>query len=90
MSLLYLFLDGFGEPSICTFGCGLRLLGWCSLTGQLLYDCATWRRLFIRDNKLTAGSLINVIVLSLALCNHGESKKEGEANCKIQSRTSAS
>src|SRR5262245_40267661 len=55
-----------------------------SLTGQLLYDCATWGRLFVRDNKLTIGSLVNVIVLGLALCNHSETKKKGETKCKIQ------
>jgi hypothetical protein len=56
-----------------------------SLTGQLSYDFATWGRLLVRDNKLTLRSLVNVIILGLALGDHGETKKKGETKCKIQS-----
>ena len=35
-----------------------------------------------------AGSLINVVVLGVPLCNHSEPKKKGETRCKIQSRPS--
>jgi hypothetical protein len=51
---------------------------------KLFYDFASWRGLLIRDNQLTVGSLVNVVVLGLALCNHGETKKKGETKCKIQ------
>ena len=52
---------------------------------QLLDDFAPWRRLLIRDNQLTVGSLVNVIILGLAICNHSETKKKGETKWKIQS-----
>jgi hypothetical protein len=45
---------------------------------QLLYDFAPWRRLLIRDNQLTIGTLVNVIILGLILCNHSETKKKSE------------
>jgi hypothetical protein len=46
---------------------------------------ASWGRLPIRDNQGTIGSLIDVIVLGLAWCEHSETKKKGETKCKIQS-----
>ena len=39
----------------------------------------------MRLNQLTVGTLVNVIVLGLALCDHSETKKKGETKCKIQS-----
>ena len=54
----------------------------------LLYDFAPWRRLLIRDNQLTVRTLVNVIILGLALCNHSETKKKGETKCEVQSHTS--
>jgi hypothetical protein len=86
---LYLFLDGFGEPFVWTFGCGLPGLELAGLPyqlpRQLVYDFAPWRRLLIRDDQLIIGTLVNVIFLGLALCNHGETNKKGETKCKIQS-----
>ena len=45
-----------------------------------------WRRLLIRDNQLTLGAFVKVVILGLGLCNYGETKKKGETRCKIQSR----
>ena len=42
----------------------------------------------MRLNQRTVGSLINVIVLGLALSDDGETKKKGETKRAIQSRTS--
>ena len=73
-----------------TFGCVL-LGSWACGTSlsvtarQLLYDFAPWRWLLIRDNQLTVGTFVNVVILGLALCNHSETKKKGETKCKIQS-----
>jgi hypothetical protein len=47
-----------------------------------------FRRLLVRDNQVTLGSLVNVIVLGLALGSHSETKKEGETKPTIQSHTS--
>jgi len=52
-------------------------LGWRILAGQLLYDCATWGRLLVRDNKLTFGGLIDVVVFGVALSDDGETEKDG-------------
>jgi hypothetical protein len=84
---IYLFLEGFGEPSVCTFGCGLP--GFViSYPRQVLlfYDFAPWRRRLIRDNQLAVGILVNVMFLGLTLCHHSQTKKKGETKCKIQSR----
>ena len=71
---------------------GLRLAGFLVLRGFLnsragksLYDFTPWRWLLIRDNQLTVGTLVNVVVLGVALCNHSETKKKNETKCKIQS-----
>jgi hypothetical protein len=67
-----MFLDGFGEPSVCTFGCvllgslGLRDLP-ISPAMQLFYDFASWSWLLIRDNQLTVGTFVKVVILGLAL-----------------------
>ncbi len=70
----------------------LRLAGFLGLwnfpisdSRQLFYDFAPWRRLLIRDNQLTIGTLVNVIILGPALCDHSETKKKGETKCKVQS-----
>jgi hypothetical protein len=44
---------------------------------MLLDEFAPWRWLLIRDNQGTVRSLVNVIVLSQALRNHGETMKQG-------------
>jgi hypothetical protein len=89
MPPIYMFLDGFGEPSVCTFGC--VLLGSLGLRDfpisparQLFYDFASWSWLLIRDNQLTVGTFVKVVILGLALCNHSVTKKKGETKCKIQ------
>ena len=53
----------------------------------LLYDFASWRGLLVRDDQLTVGTLVNVIVLSMPWRNHSETKKKGETKRKIQSCT---
>jgi hypothetical protein len=61
----------------------LRLVGRLGLLdfvisspGELFYDFASWRGFLIRDNQPTIRSLVNVIVLGLALCNHSETEKQ--------------
>ena len=88
MSSFYLFLDGFGEPSVCPFGCALPVLGLVRARAvSLFYDFAPWRRLLIRENQLTVGILVTVIFLGVALCNHSETKKV-ETKCMIQNGNS--
>jgi hypothetical protein len=53
-------------------------------TSLLLYDFAPWRGLLVRDNKLAVGRLINVVILGLALCNHGETKKRAKQNARFK------
>ena len=31
------------------------------------------------------GAFVKVVILGLALCDHGESEKKGETKCKVQS-----
>ena len=69
----------------------VRLVAACRVLGLVKPQtgfAATWRGLLVRDDQLPAGSLINVVVLGVPLCNHSEPKKKGETRCKIQSRTS--
>ena len=54
-----------------------KFLGWCSLAGKLLYDCAAWGRLLVRDNQVTFGSLVNVVILGAALSDASETEKKG-------------
>jgi hypothetical protein len=44
--------------------------------------------LFIRDDQLTLGTFVKVVVLGLALSDNGETEKKRETNCTIQNRTS--
>src|SRR5215831_15629865 len=90
---VYLFLVGFGEPSSCTFDCGL--LGFLGLrrfpishAGKSFYDFGPRRWLLIRDNQLTLGTFVKVVIIGLALRDHGETKTKGQTNCKPQSHTS--
>src|SRR5215813_5923080 len=53
-----------------------------------LDDFAPWRWLLIRDNQLTFGAFVKVVILGLALCDHGETKKKGQTRCRLQSHTS--
>jgi hypothetical protein len=46
---------------------------------------STGRLLIIRDNQLTIGTFVKVLILGLALCDHGESKRKGETKYKVQS-----
>ena len=55
---------------------------------SLPYDFATWGRLLVRDNQVTIGSLVDVIVLGLALSDDSETKKKDETKRKVQSHTS--
>jgi hypothetical protein len=59
-------------------------LGWYSLTGQLLYDCATWRGLLVRDNKLTFGGLLDVAVFSVALSDDGKTEKKAKQDARFK------
>src|SRR5262245_37612650 len=59
-----------------------------SRAGNSLYDFGPWRRLLVRDNQLTFGGLIDIVVFGVALSEGGETKKKGETNGKLQSRTS--
>src|SRR5262249_6062986 len=92
---VYLFLVGFGEPSSCTFDCGL--LGFLGLrrfpishAGKSFYDFGPRRWLLIRDNQLTLGAFVKVVILGPALRGHSEDKKQSKPNCEIQSCTSSS
>jgi hypothetical protein len=71
---LYLVLDGFGEPCVSTFGCGLPGSWACEASGRF---CCFMILL------PGGGSLFE-----MTLCNHSETKKKGETKCKVQSHTS--
>ena len=49
---------------------------------------APWWWLLVRDNKLTFGSFVNVVLVGLALSAGDETEKNGETNYTIQNRTS--
>jgi hypothetical protein len=52
---------------------------------MLLYDFASWSWLLIRDNQLTVGTFVKVVILGLALCNHSVTKKKGrKKNAKFK------
>jgi hypothetical protein len=52
--------------------------------GQSFYDLAPWRRLLIRDNQLTFGAFVKIVILGLAIRNHGETKKRAKQNATFK------
>jgi hypothetical protein len=72
---LYLVLDGFGEPSVRPCCCVLPGSWACGISVSVPHGIC----FMILP---TIGSLVNVIVLSLALGNYTETKKEGNQSCR--------
>jgi len=70
----------------------LRLTGFLGLCDFLLIgpamlsdDLAPWGWLLVRDNQSTIGSLVDVILLGVAFCDHTETEDKGQTRCKFQS-----
>jgi hypothetical protein len=55
---------------------------------MLLDHFASRRRFLVRDNQLSSGIVVDVVVLGLGLCNHRETNEKGETKCETQSCTS--
>src|SRR5215471_16909586 len=49
-----------------------------SLSGKSFYDFGSWWWLLIRDNQLTLGTFVKVVVLGLAFRNQSETNKKGD------------
>jgi hypothetical protein len=83
----------FGEPSVWRFGCVL-LGSWGCGTSLSVGPGSCFMILLPGGGSLfeitssPLRSLVDVIVLGLALRNDSKPKKKGETRCKIQSRTS--
>jgi hypothetical protein len=56
---------------------------WGFAISYLGNDFAPWRWLLIRNNHLSIGAVVDVIILGPAFCYHGESKKNGEQNASL-------
>jgi hypothetical protein len=93
---IYLFLGGFGRASrlsvwlwivalMALWGFAISYLG----KATVFYDFAPWRWLLIRNNHLSVGIVVDVIILGPAFCYHRESKKNGETECEPQGCSSS-
>jgi hypothetical protein len=86
---LYFALNGFGEPSGCGFGCCLTVSStWGAFlsvtTGNVFYDLAPRWWLFIRDDQLTFGTFVKVVILSLALSDDDETEKSAKRTARFK------
>ena len=87
--VVLLLLDGFASFFVSTLGCAFRFLGLRSFpisrAGKSFYDLALpcGGSLFEAINS-PLETFVKVVILRLALCDHSQTKKNGETNARFK------